>query len=208
MLSRYLELTEEQQNKLNMFYNIHMNASLNLTAIKEKDDFFIKHYLDSIYIFTLKNVLRETMVDIGSGGGFPGIVVGIFNPNIKITLVESIAKKCKFLEQAVDELELKNIKVLNSRAENVKGKFDLITARGVAKVKEILEWTKHLADKDTLWLLYKGERLDEEIKQAESLIKKYNLGFENVRVEEPFTRTYTFIASSNLFDNGILRKKN
>jgi 16S rRNA (guanine527-N7)-methyltransferase len=206
MLENYVEITSEQSAKLEKFYEIHMNAGLNLTAIKDKDEFYLKHYLDSIYIFSLKNVLRETMADIGSGGGFPGIVTAIFYPDVQITLVESIAKKCRFLEQAASELGLNNVKVLNCRAEAVQGKFDLITARGVAKVKEIIKWTKNLARKDTLWLLYKGERLEEEMQQAQDLLKKYKLGFENVRVEKPFTRTYTIIGDSTSFTNGVLRR--
>ncbi|QAR31969.1 16S rRNA (guanine(527)-N(7))-methyltransferase RsmG [Geovibrio thiophilus] len=205
MLSNYIKVSKEQSAMLEKFYELHMNAGLNLTAIKDREEFYFKHYLDSIYIFILKNVLRETMADIGSGGGFPGIVTAIFHPEMKITLVESIAKKCRFLEHAASELGLNNVRVLNCRAEEVKGQFDLITARGVAKVREILKWTKHLARKDTLWLLYKGERLEEEMKQAEDLLKKYRLGFENVRVEEPFTRTYTIIGGCGSFADGILR---
>ncbi|MGE4496400.1 MAG: 16S rRNA (guanine(527)-N(7))-methyltransferase RsmG [Deferribacterales bacterium] len=205
MLNNYINITDEQSAKLEKFYELHMSAGLNLTAIKDKDEFYLKHYLDSVYIFSLKNVLRETMADIGSGGGFPGIVTAVFYPEVKITLVESIAKKCRFLEHAAAELGLDNITVLNCRAEAVRGQFDLITARGVAKVREILKWTKSLARRDTLWLLYKGERLEEEMKQAEDLLKKYKLGFENVRVEEPFTRTYTIIGSSGCFTDGVLR---
>ncbi len=205
MLNNYINITDEQSAKLEKFYELHMTAGLNLTAIKEKEEFYLKHYLDSVYIFSLKNVLRETMADIGSGGGFPGIVTAVFYPEVKITLVESIAKKCRFLEQPASDLGMDNITLMNCRADPVTSQLDLITARGVAKVREILKWTKSLARRDTLWLLYKGERLEEEMKQAEDLLKKYKLGFENVRVEEPFTRTYTIIGSSGCFTDGVLR---
>jgi 16S rRNA (guanine527-N7)-methyltransferase len=200
-----IKLNPEQLDKLEKFYALHMSATLNLTAIKEKDEFWLKHYFDSIYIYSLKNVSRETIADIGSGGGFPGIVTAILYPESKITLVESITKKCKFLEQAVTELGLTNVRVENGRAESVKGQYDLITARGVAKVREMLKWTKHLAHKNTVWLLYKGEKLDEEMVQAEDLLLKYKLGFENVRIDEPITRTYTIIGSSASFTDGVLR---
>lgn len=204
LLEKYINVTKEQEEKLDKFFGLHMNAGLNLTAIKDREEFWTKHYLDSVYIFSLKNVLRETMADIGSGGGFPGIVTAIFYPRVEVTLVESIAKKCRFLEQAAAELGLDNVRVENGRAENVKGQYGLITARGVAKVREMLKWTKHLARKDTLWLLYKGEKLEEEITQADDLLKKYKLGFENVRVEEPFTRTYTIIGGNASFADGSL----
>jgi 16S rRNA (guanine527-N7)-methyltransferase len=205
MLNKYINHTDIQKERLEKFYQLHKSAELNLTTIKEREGFYIKHYLDSVYIFTLKSLPLKTIADIGSGGGFPGIVLAVLYPEAEITLVESIGKKCRFLEQAVSQLGLSNVNVKNIRAESLKGKYDLITARGVAKVKEIIKWTKHLAHKDTLWLLYKGGQLEDELKQAKQLLRQYGLEYENVRIEEPFTRTYTIIGGSRSFADGVLR---
>lgn len=182
-----------------MFYKLHLEAPLNLTSIKERDEFYLKHYADSIEYFNsyMQRSLKEdiSLADIGSGGGFPGIVLAIYNPSWKVTLVESIAKKCRFLEEAASKLGLTNVEVINKRAENITDrKFDIITSRGVASVKDIINLTYNLAHGSTFWLLYKGERLDDELKQAKQLLNKRGLHFETIRASQPLTRTYCIIS--------------
>jgi 16S rRNA (guanine527-N7)-methyltransferase len=169
------------------------NSSVNVTAIRERDEFYLKHILDSIYIFRLREIPFETAADIGSGGGFPGFPISIIYPDRKITLVESVGKKCRFLKDCALQLSLKNIDIRNSRAEDTDGTFDLITARGVARVKDILKYTLHLSQKNTVWLLYKGERVSEELVEAEEIFKKREIKSEVIRIEEPFKRSYLFL---------------
>ena len=193
-MDKFLKTDEIIEKKLAYFYNMHINCQINLTAIKERDEFYLKHYYDSIYYFQQYGKPEGTLADIGSGGGFPGIVLGIYYSDISITLIESIGKKCKFLEQAVKELELKNIVVLNTRVENIKDrKYDIITARGVSTVKELLKNTKNISHSNTKWIMYKGEKLDEELKEALPVIEKRGLNVEKVRIESPITRTYCII---------------
>lgn len=193
-MDKILKTDEKIQKKLAYFYNMHINCQINLTAIKERDEFYLKHYYDSIYYFQQYGKPEGTLADIGSGGGFPGIVLAIYYPDISITLIESIGKKCKFLEQAVKELELKNIVVLNTRVENIKDrKYDIITARGVSTVKELLKNTKNISHSNTKWIMYKGEKLQSELEEAKPILQKRGLNVTNIRIEEPITRTYCII---------------
>jgi 16S rRNA (guanine527-N7)-methyltransferase len=196
-INNYIDTTELELQKLNDFYELHLKAPLNLTAIKNRNDFFIKHYLDSIYIFRLKKFKFNSLLDVGTGGGFPGVVVAIFYPEKNITLLESKRKKCDFLENAVEKLNLQNIKIINDRVENVKKiKFDIITARGVGKTLELLKKTKNVSRETSIRLFYKGEKIKDELVEAKSYLKKNKLKVENVRIETPFKRTYCIIGSN------------
>lgn len=193
-MDKILKKSEIIEKKLAYFYNMHINCKFNLTSIKDKDEFYLKHYYDSIYYFHNYGMKDGSLADIGSGGGFPGIVLGIFYPEKKITLIESIGKKCRFLETAAKELELENIEVLNTRVEQIKDrKFDIITARGVTTVKELLKNTGNISDKNTTWVLYKGEKLETELEDALPVIKKRGLNVEKIRIETPITRSYCII---------------
>lgn len=194
-MDKLIKTTEIIEKKLEKFYELHLNCQINLTAIKEKEEFYLKHYFDSIYYFQQYEAPKGSLADIGSGGGFPGIVLGIFFPELKITLIESIGKKCRFLEESVKALELKNIEVLNTRVENIKDRsFDIITARGVSTVKELLKNSFQISKQNTKWVMYKGERLDDELKEALPVIEKRGLNVEKIRIESPITRTYCIIS--------------
>ena len=194
-MDKLIKTTDIIEKKLEKFYELHLNCQINLTAIKEKEEFYLKHYFDSIYYFQQYEAPQGSLADIGSGGGFPGIVLGIFFPELKITLIESISKKCRFLEESAKALELKNIEVLNTRVENIKDRsFDIITARGVSTVKELLKNSYQISKQNTKWVMYKGERLDEELKEALPVIKKRGLNVEKIRIESPITRAYCIIS--------------
>ena len=194
-MDKLIKTTEIIEKKLEKFYELHLNCQINLTAIKEREEFYLKHYYDSIYYFQQSESPCGSLADIGSGGGFPGIVLGIFYPDLKVTLIESIGKKCIFLEQAAKILELKNIEVLNTRVENIKDRsFDIITARGVSSVKELLKNSFQISKQNTKWVRYKDERLDEELKEALPVIEKRGLNVEKIRIELPITRTYCIIS--------------
>lgn len=193
-LNNWMPIPAELDVFFEKLYDIHLNSPINVTAIKNKEDFMLKHVLDSILLFSKKDLVGETLADIGSGGGFPGIVLAAWFPEKKITLIESIGKKCAFLESTAKTLGLSNVEVINARAEDVQGRtFDIITARGVSKVREMLKFTGHMAAETCTWVFYKGEHLDEELKQASKIIGKKGLKVENVRFEEPITRTYCLL---------------
>jgi 16S rRNA (guanine527-N7)-methyltransferase len=185
----------KELEKLEMLYNIHMESPVNVTSIKGKDDFYIKHYLDSIFFFKKNNIYFKTLIDIGSGGGFPGMVLAIFYPTSHIFLIESIRKKCCFLEKTIRECKINNVTIINDRAENVKElSGEIITSRAVGTIKEILKFSIHLSTKLTKWVIYKGEEINKEITESDGIRKKYNLNLHIERINEPFKRTYITIS--------------
>ena len=137
-------------NKLNMlekYYNllIEENKKYNLTSITNKEDVYLKHFYDSITISKIIDLDNESLLDIGTGAGFPGIVLKIIYPNLKVTLLDSTLKKCNFLNLVITKLNLKDITVINERAEiyskNVREKYDVVTSRAVAPLKHLLEYS-------------------------------------------------------------------
>lgn len=174
-----IELTEEQLNKLDSFYHklIEWNERINLTRITEEQDVYLKHFYDSLTIAKVVDLsTKATLCDVGTGAGFPGIVLKIVYPNLKITLVDSLLKRVNYLNTIITELNLDNIKAIHSRGEDYKEKFDVVTARAVANIEKLLNFTMHLVNKDGIFVAMKGNVEEEMTDQVVSKInKKYNL---------------------------------
>ena len=174
-----IELTEEQLNKLDSFYHklIEWNERINLTRITEEQDVYLKHFYDSLTIAKVVDLRKkDTLCDVGTGAGFPGIVLKIVYPNLKITLVDSLLKRVNYLNTIIAELNLDNIKAIHSRGEDYKEKFDVVTARAVANIEKLLNFTMHLVNKDGIFVAMKGNVEEEMTDQVVSKInKKYNL---------------------------------
>lgn len=140
-----ITINENQYNQLLKYYEILIeeNKKYNLTGITIKEDVFLKHFYDSLTLNMIIDINNQKICDIGSGAGFPGVVLKILFPNIIITLVDSSEKRCHFLKLLINELNLTNIEVVNKRAEEYtidnNEKFDIITARAVSNLKELLE---------------------------------------------------------------------
>lgn len=172
-------LTEEQLNKLDKFYNllIEWNEKINLTRITEEKEVYLKHFYDSLTLSKVVNLKeKETLCDVGTGAGFPGIVLKIVYPNLKITLVDSLLKRVNYLNSIIKDLELEDIKAIHSRGEDFKETFDVVTARAVANIEKLLNFTMHLVNKNGIFVAMKGnieEELTEEI--INKINKKYNL---------------------------------
>lgn len=174
-----IDITEEQLNKLNSFYKllIEWNKKINLTRITEENEVYLKHFYDSL---TIKKVIDlndiETLCDVGTGAGFPGIVLKIMYPHLKITLVDSLQKRVNYLNSIIKDLELDNIKAIHSRGEDFKEKFDVVTARAVANIEKLVTYTMHLVNKDGQLVAMKGN-IEEELTQVvqQKLSKKYQI---------------------------------
>lgn len=163
---------------------LEYNEHTNLTAIKDEKEIFLKHFYDSLTltkIIDLNNA--KTLLDIGTGAGFPGIVLKIFYPGIHITLIDSNNKKIKFLEELINKLDLKNIEVLNIRAEElVKTKlnyYDIVTARAVANLRVLTEISVPLVKKDGVFIALKGNA-ENEINQAKNTVRKMNCEIKDI----------------------------
>ena len=174
-----INLTEEQLNKLDQFYNllIEWNEKINLTRITKKEDVYLKHFYDSL---TLAKVIdlstKETLCDVGTGAGFPGIVLKIVYPNLKITLVDALQKRVNYLNEIIKDLQLENIQAIHTRGEDLHDKYDVVTARAVANIEKLLKYTMHLVNNTGVFVAMKGNIDNELTPEIENKIsKKYQI---------------------------------
>lgn len=162
------DLKEKQYKQFEKLAEIlpEWNAKINVISRKDIDAFETNHVLHSLALAKFKRFGRESRVlDIGTGGGFPGIPLAIFYPKCKFHLVDSIGKKITVVQEVADALELDNVKAEQNRVENLTGSYDYIVSRAVAQSKQLLQWSKHLLKKgETEYLFLKGGDLDEELK--------------------------------------------
>ena len=149
------------------------NTQFNLTAITEKKDVYIKHFIDSLIG---AEFIEGDFLDVGSGGGFPAIPVKIYKPELKATLMDATGKKCEFLKTVVKELGLKDVKVICGRAEelahdkNYREKFGFVTARAVAALPTLTEYCLPFLKVGGKFVAYKGDA-ENEISDAENAVK-------------------------------------
>ncbi|WP_294667577.1 16S rRNA (guanine(527)-N(7))-methyltransferase RsmG [uncultured Fusobacterium sp.] len=166
---------------------IEYNSHTNLTALRDEKSIIEKHFLDSLLLQNLIKNGSKKAIDIGTGAGFPGMVLAIFNPSIEFTLMDSIGKKTKFLELVKENLGLENVNVVTSRAEDYitaenRETYDLGLCRGVSKLSTILEYIVPFLKVNGEFLSQKMEGTGEEV-EAESalnilqskIIEIYNL---------------------------------
>lgn len=167
-----ISYNEEMIEKLKIYceYLLEYNKHTNLTAIRDEEGVFLKHFYDALTIvkaISLNDV--KTVADVGTGAGFPGVVLKIFYPHLNVVLLDSNNKKTKFLESLVEKLGLINIEIINDRVENLAKKqlnyFDLVTARAVANMRVLSELVIPLVRKDGFFVAMKG-KMDEELDEA------------------------------------------
>ena len=142
-----INISVDTLNKLEEYYNllVEENKKYNLTAITEEKQVYLKHFYDSLCLTKIIKLDNQYILDIGTGAGFPGLVLKIIFPNIKIDLLDSTNKRCLFLEMVIDKLNLKDVNVINARAEEFakenREKYDIVTSRAVAPLKHLLEYS-------------------------------------------------------------------
>ena len=155
------------------------NAEMNLTRIDEEKEAVVKHFYDSLAVTRLLKVSGK-VADIGSGAGFPGIVLAIAFPEAHFSLVESNGKKCRFLHQAAEALDLGNVSIINARAENLREKetFDIAIARAVSDLRVLTELIAPLLKVGGRFVAMKGRNADEELMLAKHALKEMNLSLE------------------------------
>lgn len=175
-----IQLTEEKLKKLDDFYKllIEKNKVMNLTAITEKNEVYLKHFYDSITVCKIINLnQKKSICDLGTGAGFPGIVLKIIFPNLELTLVDSLEKRCKFLQEVKKELNL-DFNIICSRIEefsiNNKEQYDVLISRAVAKTSIILELGIQALKINGFYILMKSN-VDEELKNIDNCLKKLDL---------------------------------
>ena len=160
---------------------IEWNKNINLTAIKDPNEILFKHFLDSISVHLVEPICNNKsfkIIDVGSGAGFPGLVLKIVFPDCYITLLEATNKKVHFLEHIKNELELKNLNIVACRAEIAaqntlyRERFDLVVARGVAKLTTLSELTLPFCKINGICVLHKGPKANIEVAESLTAIEK------------------------------------
>ncbi|WHZ19370.1 MAG: 16S rRNA (guanine(527)-N(7))-methyltransferase [Rhodanobacteraceae bacterium] len=163
LAAMHLELPSDALAKLLAYLDLlaKWNRTYNLTAVRDPEEMVPRHLLDSLAV--LPFVHGTTLADLGSGAGLPGIPLAIARPDIHVTLVESNGKKARFLREAARSLPLANVTVEQSRVQDATGRFDTVTARAFASIKDMLAWGSHLLAEDGRWLALKGHADPAEI---------------------------------------------
>lgn len=174
-----ITLTERQREQFDRYYEllVERNKVMNLTGITDYDDVNLKHFIDSLTIVRLKDMSKiSTLVDVGTGAGFPGIPIKIAFPHIKIVLLDSLNKRLKFLDDVIRELDLEEIRTLHGRAEDYakkpeyREKFDLCVSRAVANLSTLSEYCLPFVKKGGSFVSYKSGEADEEIRSSENAV--------------------------------------
>lgn len=173
-----LSFTEEQLAQFTRYYEllVETNKVMNLTAITEPEEVAVKHMVDSLLAYE-DGMQGKTLVDVGTGAGFPGVPLKIYCPSLKVTLVDSLGKRLRFLQQVIDELGMKGIRCEHLRAEDAgrskkhREQYDYVTARAVARLSVLSEYCLPLAKKGGQFIALKGSRFAEEIEEGETAVK-------------------------------------
>ena len=171
-----IEITADFEKYKEVF--LEKNSKLNLISKNEEKFLFEKHIYDSLGIklfFEKYNIKRADILDIGCGGGFPCVPIAIEYPEFKVTGIDSIRKKINAVKDIGNDLNLQNLEVICERVENLKGrKFDIITSRAVAELGKICEYALPLLKKGGYFIAYKSRKTQEELGNAQKILKKYN----------------------------------
>lgn len=175
-----IELNNQILKDLEAYYNIlkEENTKYNLTRIISQEDVYLKHFYDSLTITKIVDINNQSICDLGSGAGFPGLVLAICFPNTKMTLIESNGKKCYFLNTVKEKLNLNNVNIINTRVEEYARKnreiFDIVTARAVAPLKHLLEYGVPLVKIEGSFIAMKAN-IEDEIENIDNYYAKLDI---------------------------------
>ena len=177
-LSEFYKLSDKQENQFEKYMKllVEWNEKVNLTAITEHDDIILKHFVDSL---TIEKYINNgaSVIDVGTGAGFPGIPLKIYNESLDVTLLDSLNKRINFLNEVIKELDLEKIKTIHLRAEDggkdkmLREKFDVATSRAVANLSTLSEYLLPFVKVGGEAICMKGPNVEDELKDAKKAIK-------------------------------------
>lgn len=187
-----IELSDEQVSQFESYYEllVETNKVMNLTAITEKDEVIVKHFADSLELIRSVPDIREkeySLIDVGTGAGFPGIPLKIAFPKLRVLLLDSLNKRVNFLNNVIEELGLKDIEAVHMRAEegaanpSYREHFDICVSRAVANLSTLSEYCLPYVKQGGFFISYKSGEVEDEVKNASNAIKI--LGGELVRLD-------------------------
>ena len=189
--SEGFSLTAQQIEQFVTYYELLMewNQKMNLTAIEEPVEVAYKHFVDSVYLLrVMSNLQKKSMIDIGTGAGFPGVPLKIMEPELELTLFDSLNKRILFLQELCQKLHLKGVEAVHGRAEEFgikpqyRQQYDIATARAVARMPVLLEICLPFVKKGGIFIALKGPELENEIKESDNALKE--LGGKVVDIQQ------------------------
>lgn len=201
-----LELTDKKREQFSFYYDLLLewNQVMNLTAITEFNEVTDKHFLDSLALGKYVNIKNiDTLIDLGTGAGFPGIPLKIMFPELEVLLVDSLNKRVRFLDEVIFQLKLKGIRAVHGRAEelahqaNYREQYDLCVSRAVANLSSLSEYCLPFVKSEGSFIAYKSADLKEEIDRSKKAIQV--MGGKLRKVEEfqlpdtQYRRSFVFI---------------
>lgn len=186
-----IQITKEQCRKFEQYYQllIEWNEKVNLTSIIEYEDVIWKHFIDSALLVKSSRFVKEedtNVLDVGTGAGFPGIVLAILCPNYQFTLLDSLNKRIDFLKIVQTELNLNNVSLYHGRSEDFgkmeefRNQFDFVVSRAVAELPILLEYCVPFVKEQGYFVSYKGKKYEEEIQHSQNALKVLNSEVEDV----------------------------
>ena len=221
----FIKIDENQKNQLVSYMELTLkaNESFNLTANDTKESFMIKNIIDSLLIVKNLNLDEKNILDLGSGAGLPGIPLAIYYKNTNFTLLEPLTKRANFLKEIAQKLGLKNVKVVNDRAEifikNARESYDFVTSRAVSRLNILLELSIPFLKVGGKLIAYKGINYQEEINESKNALdllsskiiaieeenlvqineKRYNIFIQkNQKTSQKYPREYRLIKKKAL----------
>lgn len=180
-----LKIDSDKLQKLDIYYHLlkEENQKYNLTNITDESEVYLKHFYDSLTIVKSIKLDNQYLCDIGTGAGFPGMVIKIFFPKLRVDLIDATQKKCHFLSMVIEKLKLENISVINARAEEYskenRERYDIITSRAVAPLKHLLEYSIPLLKINGNFIALKSN-IDPECQNIENYHNKLFLKDEEI----------------------------
>ena len=183
-------LFPREQGQFSLFYDEFQkwNAKMNLSSLEAGPVFVIKHFIDSLLALPMIPQSAQSLIDLGTGGGFPGIPLKIARDNLRMTLLDSSRKKTSFLRQAVLLLGLSDTRVITGRAEELirqgmgQGEYDVVISRATFKLSQILELGSHFVNRDGMIIAMKGRDMKDEMEVAEKLSHHLHLRLADKQV--------------------------
>lgn len=184
-----IPLTEEQELKLLKYCDLLLewNQKINLTAITEREEVYVKHFLDSLMVLKTNCIKSgDTIIDVGSGAGFPGLPIAIVREDVHVTFADSLRKRIDFLTLVCNELGLSHVSFVHGRAEdlgrdkNYREKYTVAVARAVAALPILLEYTLPFVEPNGSFIAWKGPKGKEELEESGNALKQLGGRMENV----------------------------
>lgn len=212
-----IKLDENQIDSLRRYYEllVEWNQKMNLTALTEPEDVALKHFCDSILLLSYADIpLNSSLIDVGTGAGFPSLPIKIVRPDIKLCLLDSLNKRLIFLQEVVNELNLNDVQIVHARAEDgarkkeLREKFNFATSRAVAQLNVLSEYCLPYVKVGGAFIAMKGKYSEEEISNSKNAIKLLGGKIEKVdtyNLIDSSERTIISIKKNNATDKSYPR---